>query len=228
MTTFGQRSTAFERTGSSKPDASGDPDSCRSGGFENHSREGAENSEPCWKRAGAALAFAAGPVIDELQVLTSQLGDRAAWFQYWEEAVRLSRQLGEKGAIAHDLKRRATFAHRAGDLAGGIHLMREALRAAEQSGERRDIFWASNDLGSFLLDRGYRQRLASISSGHWHWVESREMPGLLQCRWRTWGVWHCCRAIWRRPSEYRNRRWSFGAIWVTRVLTGHHWKSLRK
>ncbi len=123
--------------------------------FRNHSREGTEHLQRLLEEAGAGLSLSLrARSMEALQVLAAQFGDYTASFRYWEEAIRLSRQLGERGAEAQHLKRLATMAMREGDLAGGIQLMREALRAAEQSGERRDIFWASNDLGAFLLDKG--------------------------------------------------------------------------
>ncbi|HZO25026.1 MAG TPA: LuxR C-terminal-related transcriptional regulator [Chloroflexota bacterium] len=114
---------------------------------------------------GLALLRALGDVVMSAYALRNLagavfhgLGDRARARALVEEALRLSRDLGDKRGQGDSLQHLGHYALRSGDFARAISMLRPAILILQESGERGLIVWSCFRLAQVRTEQGVRDQ----------------------------------------------------------------------
>ncbi|HVR33642.1 MAG TPA: adenylate/guanylate cyclase domain-containing protein [Acidimicrobiia bacterium] len=95
--------------------------------------------------------------------LAADIGEIASAREHLQTALRLGRELGDKGTAAWSLARLASIPHKEGDLATACDLFEEALAAARVAGDDLILSHVLASLSLVVADRGDVERAGRLA-----------------------------------------------------------------
>lgn len=127
-----------------------------------HVDEGREVLETVLSIAGEDPSQARATALDGAGVLAEVQGEYDRAEALHEEALNVSRHLGDSGAQARTLNNLGVVATDRGDLVRAESLLRESLDLAREANELQVIATVLNDLGNVLGERGEADQAESL------------------------------------------------------------------
>ena len=127
-----------------------------------HIDEGREELESALAMASGDLGPARAAALDGAGVLAESQGDYDRAEALHEEALRVSRQIGDKAAIARALNNLGVVAADRGDLPRAESLLRESLELAREANELQTAATALNDLGNVADEQGQSEQAEAL------------------------------------------------------------------
>lgn len=127
-----------------------------------HIDEGREELEAVLSIAGDEISLDRAAALDGAGVLAEAQGDYDRAEALHEEALRVSRQIGDNGAIARSLNNLGVVAADRGVLGRAETLLRESVELARSANDLATVATALNDLGNVVESQGDAEQGESL------------------------------------------------------------------
>jgi predicted ATPase/class 3 adenylate cyclase/Tfp pilus assembly protein PilF len=127
-----------------------------------HIDEGRAELESALSIASDNLRLARAAALDGAGVLAESQGDYARAEELHEAELSVSRQIGDKAAIARALNNLGVVATDRGDLARAESLLRESLELAREANDLHIAATALNDLGNVADEQGQSEQAEAL------------------------------------------------------------------